>query len=842
LTPFRAVAYSAAPMRGKVRWGALAMLLCGAIYVPAAQADLSKWSSLSGLTASSGGSWVRVFQTGTPPTTIYAGTEGNGVFKSTDDGLTWSAFKTGMGNASIRTMYTSGGNIFAGTDDGLFSAPDTTSSGGSWTKVAQGAETDPQHPTKLNQAVQAVISLTGGPMLAGTVSEGVFHSTDSGQTWQPPAANDGMAAGTTVWSFASFANFVWAATSDGIYRSSDQGSAWTLSSDGIPASATTLGIFQDTQNPAIYYAETGSDGVFRSIDGGTTWQDVNGNDTAEPFGGSSTPQVHAMQEFSGASQTRLYTATSDGLWVGTLPNVTVDNGKGKLEVPGTIAWRHVTETGLGSNTIMWELSSFTTVPGTLLAGTQSNGGYALTFEPPVNTAAPSWFGQLNVGVGLVAKAGDWDGTPQIDFDYQWQRCTSTQSSSCGDIDGADKKDYTLQQADQGKYIRLSVTASNDFPTGGKDTAHSSVEGPVAAKLGKLPGDDQTSAPRIEVTPADDQFLPTEGDTLTAPPQSPDDPSGWLFKPAATVVVYQWLRCDGNGNNCVDIPGATGASYVLGPADDAATIAVDVTGENQFGETTLRSAAPTFPVIPAPAMDVDPPTLLGNAYVGSSLVGGVGSWVSPNTYWSRQWEQCEPDGSDCSPIQGATSPSYTVSPNDLGMRLRMHVVADVNSANQLPNPVDAYTPLSAVVTNPPGSPGGGGGGGGGGGAGGAPTLTGPKLSHLGGKSSLTFTLSGPGSVTVVLERAVAGHRAHGRCVRGKRKHKKACTTYKTVRTLHQTSSGGAVSVPLPSHGLPAGRYRVIVTPIGQNGQAGTSQTLRLAVKRHKRHNHKRHKRR
>jgi photosystem II stability/assembly factor-like uncharacterized protein len=829
-------------MRGKLRWGALFSLVCAAVFASAAHADLSKWSSLSGLTASDKASWVRVYQTGSPPTTIYAGTEGNGVYKSVDDGLTWSAANTGMAHTAVRTIYTSGGKVFAGTDSGLFSAPDTTSPGASWTKVAQGPETNPQHPTKLNQAVQAVISLTAGPMLAGTASEGVFRSTDDGQTWQPPPADDGMAAGTTVWSFASFANFVWAATSDGIYRSSDQGSTWTLSSDGIPDTAVTLGIFQDTQNPLIYYAETGSDGVYRSVDGGTTWQDVNGDDSSEPFGGSSTPQVHAMVEFSGATQTRLYTATSDGLWVGTLPNQTVPGPQGKVEVPGDIAWRQVTQAGLGNNTIMWALSSFTTVPGTLLAGTQSNGGYSLTFQPPVNKVAPAWFGSLHVGVALVGTPGSWDGTETIDYDYQWQRCSTSSSGTCADIDGADHKDYTLAAADQGKYIRLKVTASNDFPTGGKDTAFSAVQGPVAQKLGKLPGDDQTSAPAIEVTPADDQFLPTEGDTLTAPPQSAAWPAGWLFKPSADVAFYQWLRCDENGDNCVDIPNATDASYVLQPADDADTIEVDVTGENAFGETTLRSG-PTNQIIPAPAKDITPPTLLGDAYVGSSLVGGVGTWVSPNTYWTRQWEQCEPDGSDCSPIQGATSPSYTVTANDLGMRLRMHVVADVNPSFQLPDAVDAYTPLSAVVTNPPGTPppappvkptGPGGG------STHVPAISGLKLTG----GTITLALSGPGRVVLTLEHAVTGHRVHGRCVSGKRKHKKACTTYKTVLTFGQTSSGGPVSVPLPAklhgHSLPAGRYRVIVTPFAAGGQAGTAQTLNLVLKHHSKHKKKRHR--
>jgi hypothetical protein len=818
-------------MKDRLRRGALVAVLALVTLAPAAHAGLSDWTSLTGLTESDGASWVRVYATGTPPTTMYAGTEGDGIYKTTNDGLSWSPFSTGLEGQgmSIRTIYTSGGKVYAGTDGGLFSAPDSTSAGGSWTPVAQGPETDPQHPTKLNAAVQAVISLTGGPMLAGTASFGVYKSTDGGNTWTPPAENNGMAAGTTVWSFASFANFVWAATSDGIYRSSNQGSTWTLASDGIPPGAITLGIFQDTQNPLIYYAETGSDGIYRSIDGAISWQPVNGDPGGEVFGGSSTPIVRAMLEFSGQSQTRLYTATSDGLWVGTLPNVTVPGSGGhSLEVPGQIVWRPVTQAGLGSNTIMWALSNFTNVPGTLLAGTQSNGGYSLTFEPPSNINPPSWFGSLNQGVELLGTHGTWNGTEQIDYDYQWQRCSTSSAGSCSDISGATDQLYTLQAADVGKYIRLVVAASNDFPTFGKDKAYSTVQGPVAAQLGPLPGENQQSAPAIvDVSPGGDTSLPTEGDTLSAP-SSAENPSGWLFNPAATHVAYKWLRCDENGDNCAEIAGAKSQSYVLTAADDGLTLRVLVTGSNSNGATTLPVSAPTNPIIPLPAKVISPPTLKGHPYVGFSLVGSVGAWASPNTYWSRQWEQCEPDGSACSPIQGATSPSYTVRASDLGMRIRMHVSADVNPAYQLPLAVDAYTPLTPVITyapgvKPPPAPG-------------APSLGKPRLTHQGGRAAVTISLSGPGSVRVSLQRVLRGHRKHGRCVAGRRKHTRRCSIYRTVLRLSGVAAkAGTLSIALPTrlhgHRLRAGNYRLVLTPYSPTGRRGRSRTLTLTLVHH-----------
>jgi hypothetical protein len=210
----------------RARWALLVATLSLSVLAPAAHAGLSTWTSLQGLTFNDNAQWVRLYATGSIPTTIYAGTETSGVFKSVNDGLTWASCSSGFAdtNEAVRTVYTSGGKVWAGTDNGLYSSPDTNSSGCTWTPVAQGPPVDPENPTNLPGSVQAVISLTGGKMLAGTTADGPYWSTDGGQNWHPPAADDGMPADSVIWSFASFANFVWAATTDGIYRSADQGS------------------------------------------------------------------------------------------------------------------------------------------------------------------------------------------------------------------------------------------------------------------------------------------------------------------------------------------------------------------------------------------------------------------------------------------------------------------------------------------------------------------------------------------------------------------------------------------------------------------------------------------
>ncbi len=110
------------------------------------------------------GTWARAIEADTPPTTVYYATEGSGMFKSTNGGLTFDAFSGGLsGGALTVRAIVPGSTTYAGTQDGLFS-----SSGGSWSPVGQGDQTNP--PTKLKASVQAFLTnpTTPGQMLAGT--------------------------------------------------------------------------------------------------------------------------------------------------------------------------------------------------------------------------------------------------------------------------------------------------------------------------------------------------------------------------------------------------------------------------------------------------------------------------------------------------------------------------------------------------------------------------------------------------------------------------------------------------------------------------------------------------
>lgn len=113
---------------------------------------------------------------------------------------------------------------------------------------------------------------------------------------------------------------------------------------------------------------------------------------------------------------------------------------------------------------------------------------------------------------------------------------------------------------------------------------------------------------------------TVGQTLSA--------SDGTWSNAPTSFSYQWLRCNGGGNSCASIPGATGKTYVLTAADVGQTLRVRVTATNADGSASAQSDQ-TAAVSPATSNAVPkntaPPAVTGIAKVGQTLAASPGTW-------------------------------------------------------------------------------------------------------------------------------------------------------------------------------------------------------------------------
>ena len=193
---------------------------------------------------------------------------------------------------------------------------------------------------------------------------------------------------------------------------------------------------------------------------------------------------------------------------------------------------------------------------------------------PSNTAPPTVSGSTTTGQTLTTSNGSWTNLP-TSYAYAWQDCDSSWNN-CNAISGATSSSYTLASGDAGHTIRSVVTASNLLGSAAATSDPTSVVVP--------PAPSNTAPPTVSGTAAQGQILTTGNGSWTNSPTS--------FKPA-------WQDCDGSGNNCTTVSGATSSTYTLASGDVGHTIRSIVTAANSGGSTSASSAPTALVARPAP---------------------------------------------------------------------------------------------------------------------------------------------------------------------------------------------------------------------------------------------------
>ncbi len=93
----------------------------------------------------------------------------------------------------------------------------------------------------------------------------------------------------------------------------------------------------------------------------------------------------------------------------------------------------------------------------------------------------------------------------------------------------------------------------------------------------------------------------------------------------------------------------------------------------------------------------PPTISGLAEQGQTLSLTQGAWSNSPTSIGHQWADCNSSGSSCSPIAGATGPTYTLTTADVDSTIRVQESA-ANASGSGPPTVSAQS--AVVVSNVP----------------------------------------------------------------------------------------------------------------------------------------------
>ncbi len=239
---------------------------------------------------------------------VFAGTASSGVYRSSDDGLTWQPANNGLSNLAITDLCTDDRDLYAVAFDPTLTNPGgvfrSTDFGRSWTSVNSG----------LTSTSVTRISADNGQIAAGANNGDVFLSTNRGESWSNIGA--GLPKFAIV-GIAKLGNTIFVG-GYGLFKTTDNGTSW---SDMVPQNSTinvtslvvqdgevyigtlfsysgtqlgSVGILTDSarnQNSyttipplgAVYgiavsgtsvYASTQA-GVFVSIDNRATWTEIN---------------------------------------------------------------------------------------------------------------------------------------------------------------------------------------------------------------------------------------------------------------------------------------------------------------------------------------------------------------------------------------------------------------------------------------------------------------------------------------------------------------------------------------------------------------------------------------
>ncbi len=201
-------------------------------------------------------------------------------------------------------------------------------------------------------------------------------------------------------------------------------------------------------------------------------------------------------------------------------------------------------------------------------------------EFPVDATAPTISGSAEDEAELTAHAEDWTGVAPIEFGYQWLRCDAA-GESCSEIGGAGEPHYLIGHEDVEHTLRVEVTGTN---AAGKGAAATSAK--TAMIAARKPSN--TAPPIITGTPEDGQTLSVgTGSWSGTPPLS---------------FAYQWRRCDGAGESCVDISGATSSTYAASFEEVGHSLRVRVTATNAGGSSEASTSASAF-VAPTPLTEL-----------------------------------------------------------------------------------------------------------------------------------------------------------------------------------------------------------------------------------------------
>jgi photosystem II stability/assembly factor-like uncharacterized protein len=198
-------------------------------------------------------------------TTLYAATYGGGLFASSDSGDHWSVCTGQPTNQnSTALVIDPSGNLYAGTEGGIF----TSSNCSLWSDVSDGLTVNAAKPP-----VTIVIDpISANSLFAGFDGGGIWKTANSGTLWTS-ATTQPTNLRVKALAIKDSLNLYAATFGNGVFKSNDSGATWSACGVTGMTNQYLLSLVIDASGKLYAGSEAG---VFVSEDGCGTWNVMNG--------------------------------------------------------------------------------------------------------------------------------------------------------------------------------------------------------------------------------------------------------------------------------------------------------------------------------------------------------------------------------------------------------------------------------------------------------------------------------------------------------------------------------------------------------------------------------------
>ena len=244
------------------------------------------------------------------PFTFYMAQVNGGVWKTTDAGRTWVPIFDDQDTGSIGSIVVAPSDanvVYVGSGEGLH-RPDlstgngvykSTDAGATWTHLGlRDSQQIPNMAVDPRNASRMFVAALGHPY-GPNEERGIFRTTDGGKTFQKVLYKDENTGGNdvdidpsnpdvvyaTMWEERQgpWENSVWAGTGGGIFKSTDGGTTWKQLTNGLPhvvqanlaiSLANPKRIFASiagAETPGMLDGARGAQSLYRSDDAGESW-------------------------------------------------------------------------------------------------------------------------------------------------------------------------------------------------------------------------------------------------------------------------------------------------------------------------------------------------------------------------------------------------------------------------------------------------------------------------------------------------------------------------------------------------------------------------------------------